>query len=640
MKLMLKRLEIENFKGIKKQEIDFGNKSIVSGQNATGKTSIMDAFTWLLFGKDSKGSEKFAVRPNDAKGVRVDNVVIKVSGIFDADGKELLLTKTQEQKWVKRRGSDVTELQGNENKYEINEIPKTEKDYKTYISDMIEEELLKMLTSPQVFASMDWKKQREILLKLVSEITDADVIATDDKFKSLDKLLEDATVEDLTAKTKKALSSLKKTQAELPARIDEVSKSIVEVDLSEQEIAKNKLLEQLSTVEAQLDDASKAGDIVSDIQAEIMQASLDIGEVTRIANEKIIQGHRDAQEQIDNVSNDLKENNRERKLLESDLDCCKKSLAATTENREVLLREYEQIKSSEISGESLICPVCNQDLPLDKREKAILDFNKNRDKYLNEVVTKGKAATKKIESLKERIETIQLQIYESEQSEIKFNDLMTIRVAEAEKVPKEADLSSNEEYIALLSKKTDLEEQISSMDSGEDYRTQLKARRTEIQKEMEEIDKSFSITDSNKRAQERIAKLQTEQREVGQKVANQEKGLFLLEEFIKAKMDLLSSKINSRFKIVNFRLFENQINGGYKGTCECMVNGVTFSNLNDSHKVVAGLDIISTLQEIYGIHAPIFIDNSESVNDFNIPSMDSQLILLKVSEDKKLKVEV
>ncbi|NNJ31627.1 hypothetical protein [Lacrimispora defluvii] len=70
-----------------------------------------------------------------------------------------------------------------------------------------------------------------------------------------------------------------------------------------------------------------------------------------------------------------------------------------------------------------------------------------------------------------------------------------------------------------------------------------------------------------------------------------------------------------------------------------MVNGVPFSSLNAGHRVVAGLDIITALQKIYGVTAPIFIDNAESVNDFNIPDMEGQLILLKVSINNTLKVE-
>ena len=138
---------------------------------------------------------------------------------------------------------------------------------------------------------------------------------------------------------------------------------------------------------------------------------------------------------------------------------------------------------------------------------------------------------------------------------------------------------------------------------------------------------------------ERIAQLQAEQKEIGQKVADQEQMLYLLEEFIRFKLNKVSESINSHFKTVNFKLFEMQLNGGMKDCCECTVNGVPYSTLNSGHRIVAGLDIIRSLSELYGVSVPIFVDNAESLNEFNVPDMDAQLILLSVSEDKQLKVE-
>lgn len=177
------------------------------------------------------------------------------------------------------------------------------------------------------------------------------------------------------------------------------------------------------------------------------------------------------------------------------------------------------------------------------------------------------------------------------------------------------------------------------MGTGSGYLNQLRQKKQDLVTQLDRVKSTLTGKENNERVQTRVLELQQEQRTTSQLIADQEKELFLLEEFTKAKMDLLSSRINSKFKLVNFRLFENQINGGYKETCECMVNGVPFSSLNAGHRVVAGLDIITALQEIYGVTAPIFIDNAESVNDFNIPDMEGQLILLKVSINNTLKVE-
>ena len=104
-------------------------------------------------------------------------------------------------------------------------------------------------------------------------------------------------------------------------------------------------------------------------------------------------------------------------------------------------------------------------------------------------------------------------------------------------------------------------------------------------------------------------------------------------------MDSISESINSNFEGISWKLFENQINGGLKETCELTVNGVPYGSLNAGHRIVSGLQIVKALQNLYGVSMPVFIDNAESINDFNMPIMDCQTILLKVS-DGDLKVEV
>lgn len=176
MKLKIRSLHMENFKGIKSLDVNFSNKTNIKGQNAAGKTTIFDAFTWLLFNKNSAGEEKFNVRPLDKDGKRIDNVEIKVVGVIDVDGKEVELSKVQKQNWVKKRGTDTVTLQGNVNSFEIDGYPKSEADFKDYVSGLAQsEDMFKMLANPQYFSSMKWKEQRDILMRLVKLIYEATV---------------------------------------------------------------------------------------------------------------------------------------------------------------------------------------------------------------------------------------------------------------------------------------------------------------------------------------------------------------------------------------------------------------------------------------------------------------------------------
>lgn len=639
MNLRLKNIIIENFKGIKQLAIDFQERTVISGQNATGKTTIMDGFTWLLFNKDSEGKADFNIRPNDGQGVPVDNLVIKVSATLEADGKEIVLTKTQEQNWVKKKGSEVSQFQGNINKYEINEIPKTEKDYKAYIDGLMNEELFKLTTSPQAFTSLKWKDQRTILLKLVSEVTDQDVISADEKFLSLSERLKDFSVDDLTAKAKKALKELNKRQSELPARIDEASKGLIQADFAESESLKTELEKQIRDLEEQETNASKAVEVISGINNAIMQKQFDLSDLKRKANEKLVVQKREIQKRIDDANYAFSDAMRECERVEREIQQKDVLLESNRAFREALLKNHKEVQAMQIDSKDLCCPMCKQALPADQEDSKIAEFQANKLKSLEDIVKNGKQTASNIATMETEITALTQHLEKCKADKIEQNKRKTAAMEELAALPQEVELQDNSEYQSLLAEIEQLENQVREMGTGSGYINQLKQKKESLVLELDKVKNILNGKENNQRVQDRITELQQEQRATSQQIANQEKDLFLLEEFIKAKMDLLSSRINAKFKLVSFRLFETQINGGYKETCECLVNGVPFSSLNTGHRVVAGLDIISALQGIYEVTAPIFIDNAESVNDFNIPDMDGQLILLKVSENNTLEVE-
>ena len=639
MNLRLKKISIENFKGITQLVIDFHKRTTISGQNATGKTTIMDAFTWLLFNKDSEGKSDFNIRPNNRQGELIDNLVIKVSAILEADGKDILLCKKQEQNWVKKKGSEVSQLQGNINKYEINEIPKTEKDYKAYIDDLMNEELFKLITSPQAFTSLKWKDQRTILLKLVSEVTDQDVISTNEKFSPLSEFLSEFSVDDLTAKAKKALKELNNRQAELPARIDEASKGLVQADFAECENQKANLEKQINDLAEQENNASKASEALTQINNAIMQKQFNLGDLKRIANEKLMNQRREIQRKIDDAGYSFSDAIREFEKTEREIKQKQELLESNRSYREVLLKNYEEVKTMQVNEDTLCCPMCKQMLPPEQRETKLEEFKSNKQKSLSDIVKNGKQVAANIESFEKEITALKEKLETYKADKVEQNKRKTAAMEALAALPQHVEISDSPEYQTISAEIEKLEKQAQDMRTGSGRLNQLRQKKQDLVIQLDRVKSTLTGKENNQRVQTRVLELQQEQRTTSQLIADQEKELFLLEEFTKAKMDLLSSRINSKFKLVNFRLFENQINGGYKETCECMVNGVPFSSLNAGHRVVAGLDIITALQEIYGVTAPIFIDNAESVNDFNIPDMEGQLILLKVSENSTLEVE-
>ncbi len=674
MNIKLKSLHLENFKGIKLLDVVFGDKTKIKGPNAAGKTTVFDAFTWLLFNKNSAGEEKFNVRPLDAEGNRIDNVEIKIVAVLEVDGKEVELSKVQKQKWVKKRGTDVTELQGNENLYEIDGYPKSEADYKAYISGLVAEDLFKMLTNPQFFSAMKWKEQRDILMKFVTEVSDVELAQGNSEFAELLSELEKApSTDDIQKKFSKALSEWKKKQAEIPVRIDELSKSLVQVDTAEQELAKADLERRIAEIDSKIANASGA---VSDLKSEEMQLQFEMSGITQTMNSELSIKRNDIDTLLFGCRSDLNHLRATIPLKEKQIEDNKSAIEAAEKKRAELGAEYNTEKAKVFDEtpylfheeewvfdeNSTVCKSCGQTLPADKIEQIKVDFEARKTKAkedaekrlsdakdrfnceynitLERIKTAGFEQKHLIEDFTAKNEVLQTEIEtlkKQEQETLAKQSELEKQLAE---IPMEADYSQNEEYVKLKARHDEVTAKIESMKSFTDTTDAFKAEKVQLQGQVEAVNRIIAVASKNVEIEERIGALEEEQREVGQKVADQEKMLYLLEQFIKAKMLRISESINSKFNTVSWKLFEEQLNGGMRECCECTVNGVPYSTLNSGHRIVAGLDIIQSLSELYGVTAPIFVDNAESLNEYNVPDMNTQMILLAVSDDKELKVEV
>ena len=673
MQIKLKSLHIENFKGIKLLDVAFGDKTKIKGQNAAGKTTIFDSFTWLLFNKNSAGDEKFNLRPLDADGNPIHNVEIKVVAVLEVDGKDVELTKIQKEKWVKKRGSDTSELQGNVNSFEIDGYPKSEADYKAYISGLVAEDLFKMLTNPQYFSNMKWKDQRDILMKFVSDVSDVELAQSNPEFADLIPELEKApSTDDIQKKFSKALSEWKKKQVEIPVRIDELSKSLVQIDVAEQELAKNDLERRISEIDAKIKDAGSA---VSDLQSEEMQLQFDMSGIMQTMNRELSNKRSDIDADLLGCKTELDHFKATIPLREKQIESNKSAIESAEKKRSELGTEYNAEKAKafdetpylfreeewQFDENSTICKSCGQVLPADKIEQIKADFEarkarakadsesrlddmrvsfaKKRKKALEDIKAKGFEQKHIIEDLTAKNEQLQTEIETLKKQEkdaiAKQNEL----AKQLEELPKEADYSQNEEYVKLKARHDEVTAQIESMKSSDDASEVFKEERKALVAELDSVKAEIDKASKNIEIEERIGELEAEQKEVGQKVADQEKMLYLLEQFIRAKMMKISDFINQHFKMVDFLLFKMQLNGGMTETCECMYNGVPYSSLNAAAKIQCGLDIIRSLSKLYDVYCPVFIDNRESCT--NIPDMNCQTISLYVDEKcKEMKVEV
>lgn len=659
MRIKLEKLVLQNFKGCKERTIDFADKTEIFGANATGKTTILDAFMWLLFNKDSAGSEKFQIRPLDADGKQVDNVEIMVEGTLDVDGKEIVLKKVQKQIWRKKRGTDVIELQGNENLFEINGYPKSERDYKEYISGLVNEELFKLITNPQTFVSLSWKKQREVLMQLVDDVSDIEIAQSDEQFSALIPELEQASTDDIQKKYTKALNTWKKKQVEIPARIDEVSKQLVDIDVAELELQRNYLREQIAETEHQQEDSEATIKEYDKYSNEILRLKGEMRAISDKTNHSLEEERKAAQNRKDEAQRGFEDSRQKIRMCDLDITRCKDAIARFEEEKKRLqdewraekakgFPEYEELPALDESD--LVCPTCGQVLPDELKQEKISRYEEDKEKHrisyesvlqvfedckkkrLAEIVESGNAAVVAIKDKREELGRLEVDLEQAKADSIRFNKESAEAMEELNRLPVYADLSGNQEYESLQLQVSKMEEALRNMSTGADYRSQLRIKLTGLREELSVVERKIASAD-NTAVEERIAELQEEQREVGQKVADQEKMICMLEDFIKTKMNRVSASINAKFEITDFLLFKEQYNGGMAECCVARKNGITYPDLNAAGKVQVGLDIINTLQGIYGVQAPIWIDNRESVTE--IPEMNCQVINLFVDSTCK-----
>ena len=640
MRLKLNKLNIENFKGIKKLTIDFGDTTSISGQNASGKTSIMDALCWLLFGKDSQDREKFEIRELDANGDKVHNTEIMVEGTFDLDGKPIVFKKTQKENWVKKRGSENPTLQGNVNEMEINGYPMSDTDYREKVSNIITDDTFKILTNPMHFASLPWKEQRNMLMQFVADVDDAE--RAKNYGKEFEELIPDlefaSSTDDIQKKYSKSMKELKDKQNEIPVRIDELAKSKSDADVQGMTEKRDSLEGRLAELDNQIESSSVD---TSDIQARINTLKAEISDFEDNARKSMrnelegLKSHEYAlrQAELDKSQeiNSTKKNIEWKKAEQS-------SVLAHTKDIKV---KFEEVKAWAFDENDAICSLCGQRLPEYKVDKLKVEFEQKRSAEIEKLKEQGNKGNETYKGLGEEIAELEADLdslnKDLEKIKADHNDIKG-QVAEAEKKSEEFDLSSDETHQKKVEALNEAISELEKVRENTSDTSSLKTEKEKLQAELKSVIEQIAIASKNNDIDHRIEELRAEQKDVAQKVADNERMIYLLEKFVKQKMEDVSESINKQFETVGFKLFSVQINGGIKECCEMTVNGVPYASLNSGHRIVGGMDVIKALQGLLDAYVPIWIDNAESVNDYNLPKVDSQIILLKVTDEKELNI--
>lgn len=635
MQIRLRTLQISNFKGCSQIQINLPDGlTRISGANATGKTTILDSVWWLLFNKDSSGSEKFEIRPLDKNGDKIHNVEISVFGIFEIErngiSEIISLKKSQSERWVTKRGTITAELQGNDTKYEINEFPKKESEYKLYINSLIDEGMFKMLSNPSYFPSLPWKEQREILMQMVSETTDYELASENEDFKPILEDLSKGTPDELSAKYRKEMSELKKQQTELPVRIDEVSKRKEEVD--EKQLKKER--EALEGQIAEIDDFLAKEDVsgkIDRVSEEITELKAKQASILQKSREEYETAKHKGKLAVDEMENQIR-------IMESQAAEQHRSIAKfeeyITDNERMLTKlEENRFRNEEASLDEYdtTCPYCGQPLPGDKLKEIRTRFEEDKAKTKAEIDERIEAVKTDMERIRGNYDISKNNLVKIDQNIAKAKELYEKAKAKVDAlvepdIPTEA-VNINSQINTLMDKLTELK--------GRDV-SRYEIARESLKERVIAIDKELLAVERNAEIDARVEELMEEQKKVAQRATEVEQKAFALEQFIRYKMDKLSEAIDSKFDGVHWKLFNRLINGGIEQCCECSYNGVGYKALNSGHQIIVGLKIIDALSKHLDCKTTIYIDNAETINSFNIPQMDTQMVLLKVTDEKKL----
>ena len=640
MNIHIKQLSLINFKGVKELSIELNSVTNISGENGTGKSTIFDAFTWLLFGKDSHDSKDFNIKTLDQVGKAIPMLEHGVEGILDIDGTEITLKRIYQEKWQRRRGSEESELTGHETLCYWNGVPQQAGEFKTKVDALVNEGLFKLLTSALYFNSMKWQDRRLVLILLAGEISNADVLAKMNKQQVAEitailnsgKPLTDF-LKELSMRKRKLSDDLKT----IPSRIDEVTRAIpepVDFEAVKSDICKKQaaLAEIENTINDQVAAYKSQGDAIQTVQNEIFelkkqQQSMEFEaktEAQRIYNERafLIAG--------------LKQKHAECLLRsKSNQDSLPKFLQKKTETEKAMLElrnQWKTINDKEylFKEEDNFCPTCKQ--PLDPSAMADSEINPKlifelwKSNRLSDITNEGQKLSvvlaqtnKNIEVTNNEISALVIEADEltAQLKSAMSNELQYVIAQDTEPVQ---DHITRLELQILESPKLDIES--------------LKQHKSNVLSEINRLQTIMGAEEVIKRGKARINYLMSEEKTLSQQISDLEKQEFAMDAYTRCRMDTVESRINGKFNIVRFRMFNQLINGGIVEACECMIHGVPYPDVNSAGKIQAGIDIINTLSKHYGISAPIWIDNRESTN--KIPSTTSQVINLIVSTDKTL----
>lgn len=649
--VFLKKLILKNFKKIQDLTVEFTDKNtFICGGNGTGKTTLQDAFLWLLFGKDStnRADTNFNIKTLGEDGKPILHLVHSVTGVLSINGRDVELQRNYVEKWGS--GVNAGVLQNHATEFYLNGVKlKTKKEYDAEVAAILPEDVFRMITNPLYFPTMKAQDQKAMLLEMAGNVTNEEVANINPKFQELISLISGRTLEQLAKEIASKKSAIKDELKGIPGRIDSVRDAMPESEdwaVLEKEIADKK--EKIKDIDSQLADKSKQIEAEfkakSELQKQIGNKKLAKSQRENEIRQNANKSYHDVLDNISKLEYQVKSKDAEISRKQEDHSRIKANIEALNNDLEVLRGKFYAIDAETLQYPegAFICPTCKRELEVEdiqaKQQELQDNFNLNKANRLKAVQNEGKEKAAKVEELKKQCSIIQATITQlSNEKEILVHNINECKGNMPEEQDTQKIILSDPTWLSLSNEIVDLENQLKAEAKPIDT-TELKEAKAILSEAIDELNKKLGKRDTIERSNKVIEDLEDRRDKNNEALAEQERLEFLVQDFQKEKDNKLMERINGMFSLVKFSFISEKLNGNEAITCFCSVDGVPFADVNNASKINAGLDIINAICRSVGITAPIFIDNRESVNDL-IPTM-SQVINLVVSKDKSLMIRV
>ena len=613
MEIKLLRMRLENFMCYVDTEFSFYQLTKILAENGRGKSSIVTAYLWCLFNCDYELKDNPVVR-REVDGKSVDDMDTAVTLTLDVDGKENTLRKVQKRTYSKD-GSSYKD----DNKYFINDVPKTLKDFNAYLD--VDMNVFKMCSNINAFLNQKPAKMREYLFGLVSDVTDLDIASQKAELAELVPLLNKYTVEELSAMNKATKTKITKDLPILDGQIKEKERDIQlkqGIEVSDLELQRNSLKEQIADCVAKQTDNDKLMAEYDKASSDILNLKFELSDMSRKANEDNIKARREIEDKISDKQFLVRQTEKTISETEHCIELSKQTIESITGYLNAERKKWTEENNRQFDENSLICPYCGNEYSEDKKEQLRADFKKHKADTLKAITDNGNLYADRLSKEKKTLADLEAELPEHKESLEILNTAIEVFTEQLSELPQETDVTATEEYKALEQQIAEKEEAMHKANDISAVKAELKAQESELRQQLSDCEAKIAASNTAME-EERLEELRNRQRDMEQSKTNAEKILDLLDELDKAKNEALTEAVNSHFGLVKWQLFEYAKNGNYKSCCIPTVDGksILTTMSNKGNRILGRCDICNSIQKISDITCPVWLDDAESLDESN-----------------------